>query len=44
VDEAASRHDAGVLEETTDQFAAYARFTKRELMRYREGWLPDLSS
>jgi uncharacterized cupin superfamily protein len=44
VDEAASRHGAGVEEETTDQLVAYARFTKRKLTRYREGWLPDLSS
>jgi uncharacterized cupin superfamily protein len=44
VDEAALRHDAGVEEEMTDQLVAYARFTKREPTRYREGWLPDLSS
>jgi uncharacterized cupin superfamily protein len=44
VDDAALRHDAGVEEETTDQLVAYARFTKREPTRYREGWLPDLSS
>jgi uncharacterized cupin superfamily protein len=41
VDEAALRHDAGVEQETTDQHQAYARFTKRELTRYQEGWLPD---
>jgi uncharacterized cupin superfamily protein len=44
VDEAASRHGAGVEEETTDELVAYARFTERRLTRYREGWLPDLSS
>jgi hypothetical protein len=44
VDEAASKHGAGVEEETTDQLVAYARFTKRELSRHREGWLPELSS
>jgi uncharacterized cupin superfamily protein len=40
VDEAAVRHGAGVEEETTDQLQAYARFTRREPTRYREGWLP----
>jgi uncharacterized cupin superfamily protein len=41
VDEAALRHGAGVDQETTDQYQAYARFQKREPTRYREGWLPD---
>jgi uncharacterized cupin superfamily protein len=41
VDEAASRHGAGVEEETTDAQLAYMRFAKRKPMRYREGWLPD---
>ena len=41
VDEAALRHGAGVERETTDQYQAYARFTKREPTRYREGWLPE---
>jgi uncharacterized cupin superfamily protein len=40
-DEAASRHGAGVERDTTDAKEAYARFTKREATRYREGWLPD---
>ena len=41
VDEAALRHGAGVEQETTDQFEAYAPFAKRELTRFREGWLPE---
>jgi uncharacterized cupin superfamily protein len=41
VDDAASRHDAGVEQETTDATQAYARFTKRELTGYRDGWLPE---
>ena len=41
VDETALRHGAGVEQETTDQFEAYARVAKREPTRYREGWLPD---
>ena len=40
VDEAAQRHGACVERETTDAGDAYARFTKSELTRYREGWLP----
>jgi uncharacterized cupin superfamily protein len=40
VDDKALRHGAGVGEETTDPAAAYARFPKRELGAYREGWLP----
>jgi uncharacterized cupin superfamily protein len=39
VDEAALRHGAGVEQETTDPHEAYARFTKRQRTRYREGWL-----
>ena len=41
VDETAQRHGAGVERETTDAGDAYARFTKSELTRYREGWLPE---
>jgi uncharacterized cupin superfamily protein len=40
VDELALRHGAGVAEETTDGGLAYARFPKRTLGPYREGWLP----
>jgi uncharacterized cupin superfamily protein len=41
VDDAATRHGAGVEEETTDPKVAYARFPAREPTRYREGWLPE---
>jgi uncharacterized cupin superfamily protein len=41
VDEAALRRGAGVEQETTDPKQAYARFTKRQPTRYREGWLPE---
>jgi hypothetical protein len=41
VDEAAMRHGASVEEETTDPHQAYARFTKREPTRHRDGWLPE---
>jgi uncharacterized cupin superfamily protein len=41
VDEVASRHGAGVGEETNDPDVAYARFPDPEPARYREGWLPD---
>jgi uncharacterized cupin superfamily protein len=41
VDEAALRHGAGVVHNTTDADQAYARFPKRALSRYREGWLPE---
>jgi uncharacterized cupin superfamily protein len=41
VDEAASRHGAGVERETTDAQEAYAPYTKRKPTSYREGWLPD---
>jgi uncharacterized cupin superfamily protein len=40
VDEAASAHDAGVEQETTDPETAYARFRRRRPARYEEGWLP----
>jgi uncharacterized cupin superfamily protein len=43
VDETALRHGAGVAEETTDAARAYAGFPKRELLPYREGWLPALA-
>jgi uncharacterized cupin superfamily protein len=39
VDENAVRRGAGVDQETTDPRQAYARFPKRELGPYREGWL-----
>jgi uncharacterized cupin superfamily protein len=42
VDEAALRHGAGVEEETTDADQAYARFTRRQPTRYRDGWLPSI--
>src|SRR5215204_2070778 len=41
VDENATRHGAGVEEETTDPDQAYARVVHRKPTRYREGWLPD---
>ena len=40
VDAAALRHGAGVEQETTDPKQAYARFSRREPTRYRDGWLP----
>jgi uncharacterized cupin superfamily protein len=40
VDDAATRHNAGVEEETTDPEKAYARFAKSVGTRYQEGWLP----
>ncbi len=40
MDEAASRHGAGVEQETTDAAVAYAGFPAPEPMRYRDGWLP----
>jgi uncharacterized cupin superfamily protein len=40
VDETASRHGAGVGEETTDSHVAYARFPSDRFSRYEEGWLP----
>ena len=41
VDEAATRHGAGVEEETTDGGAAYASVPGRRPTAYREGWLPE---
>jgi len=40
VDDVARRHNAGVDKETTDPTEAYARFTPRQPVPYREGWLP----
>ena len=39
-DDVARRHGASVETETTEARQAYAHLTKREPMRYREGWLP----
>ena len=41
VDEVARRHGASAEQETSDPTEAYAHVTKREPMRYRDGWLPD---
>jgi len=41
VDEAATRHNAGVDEDTTEPQQAYAKVPHRRLTGYREGWLPD---
>jgi uncharacterized cupin superfamily protein len=41
VDEAALRHGAGVVHDTTDADQAYARFPTRAPSQYREGWLPE---
>ncbi|MGZ4339836.1 MAG: hypothetical protein ACXVQ3_07250 [Gaiellaceae bacterium] len=40
VNEAATRHGAGVERETTDPDEGYARFPRSGLTRYEEGWLP----
>ena len=40
VDEAALRHNAGVKEETNKAEEAYAHVQRRQLTRYRDGWLP----
>lgn len=40
VNEVAAKHDASVLEQTTEPKEAYARFERGKLTRYREGWLP----
>jgi uncharacterized cupin superfamily protein len=40
VDEAASRHGAGVAEETHDPRVAYSRFPVSRPTPYQEGWLP----
>lgn len=39
-DECATRHNAGVTQETTDPEQAYARFPPVEPTKYRDGWLP----
>ncbi|MDH4104202.1 MAG: cupin domain-containing protein [Thermoleophilia bacterium] len=44
VNQAAARHDASVLEETSNPEEAYARFGKEERSAYREGWLPSLGA
>ena len=41
VEEAASRHGAGVEKETSDANIAYAHWAARTPTAYREGWLPD---
>jgi uncharacterized cupin superfamily protein len=43
VDEAALRHGAGVEQETTEAEQAYARFPKREPVRFRADWLSGAS-
>jgi uncharacterized cupin superfamily protein len=40
VDEAASRHGAGVERDTTRPAEAYAGLNRRKPARYRDGWLP----
>ena len=40
VDEAATRHNAGVEEDTTDPEQAYSKVPRRERTGYRENWLP----
>jgi uncharacterized cupin superfamily protein len=40
VDEAATRHNAGVDEDTTDPKEAYSKVPHRERTGYRESWLP----
>jgi uncharacterized cupin superfamily protein len=39
-DETALRHSAGVKEETNKGEEAYANVQRRQLTRYRDGWLP----
>ena len=41
VDEAALRHGAGVVQETTSPDEAYSQVPHRQPTRYRDGWLPD---
>jgi uncharacterized cupin superfamily protein len=41
VDQVALRHGAGVEQETTEPKEAYAHVTRRQHMRYRDGWLPE---
>ena len=40
VNEVAAKHDASVLEETSNPQAAYARFGQEQRSAYRDGWLP----
>ena len=40
--EAAAKHDASVLEETSDPDEAYSRFGPEQRSAYREGWLLEL--
>jgi uncharacterized cupin superfamily protein len=40
VEEAASRHRAGVEQDTTEPKQAYAGLRRRKPIRYRDGWLP----
>jgi uncharacterized cupin superfamily protein len=40
VDEAATRHNAGVDEDTTSPKEAYGKVPHRQPTTYREGWLP----
>jgi uncharacterized cupin superfamily protein len=44
VDETAVRHHAGVETETTEAKEAYAPVPRRQPTRYRDGWLPDLTT
>jgi uncharacterized cupin superfamily protein len=44
VDEAALRHNAGVETETTEAEEAYAPVQSRQWTRYRDGWLPDITT
>ena len=41
VNEVAAKHDASVLEETSNPDEAYARFGSEERSGYGEGWLPS---
>ena len=41
VDKVALRHGAGVEQETTDPYEAYAHVPHRQAAGYREGWLPE---
>ena len=43
VDETAARHGASARAETTEPSEAYAHLTRRQPVRYREGWLPGKS-
>jgi len=40
VDEAAARHGASAVQDTTDPHEAYAPVPHREPTRFRDGWLP----